>query len=187
MAVSGTVSVLQSALWPQGDARDPLGIWGGRLGLTGDASGGGLEALFIVPQARKSSYIYTCYAANLAVITGVPNTALNGALRLFTNWPPADPLVGVRPFNTNNIAIIQVDTNLFDPEGGARQGQLLQPNDRYLLLYEPRPSVAGDMQIAQMTLAVNTDLATYSFELYGYFWDRAALDAPGGLRHPGSN
>jgi succinate-acetate transporter protein len=42
------------------------------------------------------------------------------------------------------------------------------------------------MDILEMQRGNNLDLATYTFEAYGYFWDRAAMETPGGPRHPGS-
>ncbi|MGR3295936.1 MAG: hypothetical protein ACUZ8A_06880, partial [Candidatus Bathyanammoxibius sp.] len=60
--------------------------------------------------------------------------------------------------------------------------------DRFLLLYDPRqPASLGNTNILELQLAVNTDLATYSFEAYGYYWDRSVMQTPGGPRHPGSS
>ena len=60
------------------------------------------------------------------------------------------------------------------------------PADRFLLLFDPRQQ-GGDVDIVEIEFGENRDLATYSFEGYGYFWDRSVLDAPGGPRHPGSS
>jgi len=194
VAITVTAPPVESPLWPQGDIRDPLGVWGFRLGVTGDASGNPISVGIEVPADKRSAYVYTMYSAQIAQLTGV----ITGSflkLRLLTNWPNVDPQAGVQAYASLILGILGGATDLNAPIAGPSSnsanpgGQsLIQPNDRFLLLFDPRqPASLGPMEIANLELQVNTNLATYSFEAYGYFWDRSVLQAPGGLRHPGAN
>ena len=185
MAIEEQATVIQTALWPQGDMRDPLGIWGCRLGVTGDASGGSIKVQFRVPALRKSSYIYTAYSVIGVQLTG---TATNVSIktRLLTNWPDVDIGVnGVQGYATAFAATIVQDGQFTSPTA-VPNTTLIREGDRFLLLFDPRPT-GGPLDIVELEWGENVDLATYSFEGYGYFWDRSVLNAPGGLRHPGSN
>jgi hypothetical protein len=77
------------------------------------------------------------------------------------------------------------NNNFTAPTGGVA-GQLVLPNDRFLLLFDPRPG-AGDLVIAEIKYSDNVDAMTTIMELYGYYWDRSVLQAPGGPRHPGAS
>ncbi len=186
MAISTSVDVVQAALWPQGDARDPLGVWGARLGITGDASGGGIKGNFRVPADRKSAYVYTVYSLTAVQLTGTPPTGQLVKSRILTNWPDFDPLAGVQSYSTASFANLVGLANLTAPTSGAREFDLTKPNDRFLLCFDPRP-IGGALDIVEIVWSENVDLATYSFEGYGYFWDRAVMNTPGGPRHPGSS
>ncbi len=184
MAIAVEVAVEQLNLWPQGDARDPLGVWGARLGVTGDATANAIKVGFIVPADRKAAYVYTCYSVNYSKLAGtVGVTAVK--VRLLTNWPNVDPIPGVQAYGTHVSAIATGSAEFTSPLIGLDR-PIIGPADRFLLLYDPR-AIAGDMTIVEIEENDNTDGDTYSFEAYGYFWDRAVMDAPGGPRHPGSN
>ncbi len=184
MAQTGSVAVQPSALWPQGDIRDPLGVWGFRLGFVGDASGGSIKMTATEATDRKAAYVYTCYALTIAGLTGnLIDTS--GKVRLLTNWPNVDPLAGVQAFSTLQRFLMNFSTNFTAPIL-APDTYVVEANERFLLLFDPRPS--GPLaDIVEMEIAANVDLATYSFEGYGYFWDRSVLNAPGGPRHPGAS
>ncbi len=185
MAINAFAQVIPTAMWPQGDIRDPLGVWGFREGVTGDASGNGIDVIAQVPAGLAAAYIYTCYTLTLAQLSGA--LAGNAVMsRLLTNWPDIDPASGVTGYGSA-LVLEQAGSGGFEnaPVAGVN-GPLVNPNDRFLLLFDPRPS-AGALDIVEMRLSANVDLATYSFEGYGYFWDRSVLNAPGGPRHPGSS
>lgn len=184
MAIAQEVAVEQLNLWPQGDARDPLGVWGARLGITGDASGGAIKVGFIVPAARKAAYVYTCYSVNFSKLTGTTNV-IAVKVRLLTNWPNVDPVPGVQAFGTHLSGNATGSAEFTSPIIGL-DTFVIGPNDRFLLLYDPR-TIGGDMTIVEIEQNDNTLNDTYSFEAYGYFWDRAVMDTPGGPRHPGSS
>jgi len=188
MAISVTVEPLESALWPQGDIRDPLGVWGFRRGVTGDASGGGVKVNCEVPAARRSAYVYTCYSLNWAQLTGTRDSQTVRS-RLLTNYPNIDPIPQVQGYATNTGSLTIGSANYTAPIQGVQAHQpLIQDVDRFVLLWDPRQqSTLGNLAIVEIEQSVNTDLATFSFEGYGYFWDRSVMQAPGGLRHPGSS
>lgn len=186
MSVTVIGDVVETQLWPQGDIRDPLGVWGSRTFLQGDATGGGNRCQITIPAERRSAYVYTCYHAQISALTGTPIGGSRLMCRLLTNWPniSADP--GVQGFSTNRHAKVNVDVVGFiqTPLSGIDEN-LLMPQDRFILLYDPRQQ--GDaIVIVELTLNDNVDLDTMSFEAYGYYWDRSVMDAPGGPRHPGS-
>jgi len=186
--VTGTVNVVETALWPQGDARDPLGVWGARTVLVGDASGGIIKAFIQVAQDRRRSRIYTAYSAQVSVVDASLNAATLVKLRLLTNWPDIDEVnPGVQGFGTFKYARIQVPANTTAPGRGALD-PLLNPQDRFILLFDPGVVDASNpMVIMEMELDANSDGADFAFEAYGYYWDRGVLSTPGGPRHPGSN
>lgn len=184
MAIAETVDVITNALWPQGDMRDPLGIWGFRHGITGDASGGTVKVTARASEDQNAAYLYTCYSVNIAQLTGA-DAAANIKCRLLTNWPNIDPQVGVQGYSTLRLTVWISDDAMTAPIGGPSEN-ILSPLDRFLLLFDPRPS-AGVLNLVELELDRNVLAETYAFEGYGYYWDRSVLNAPGGPRHPGAS
>jgi len=178
-------TVFETALWPQGDIRDPLGVWGSRLGVTGDATGGIITTTVRVAADKASAYVYTVYSANISKLTGASLAGVQGGIRLLTNWPNVDAQAGVQAYGSFKTFLFETFGGAGAPFAGANQ-PLIDPQDRFLLLWTPLAG-ATDIDIIEMKIDQNEDLATYSFESYGYFWDRSVMQAPGGLRHPGSN
>ncbi len=178
-----TSSIETSAIFTPEDLRDPLGVWGGRLGVTGTGTGG-IKVSFQVPAELKAAYVFTCYDATMASLTGTAGQP-NGKIRLLTNWPNIDPDAGVQGFSSLLVFAIALNTNFTSPIAGPNQ-EIIKPNQRLMILYDPRP-IGGDMPIIEMELGENILAATYSFECWGYFWDRAVMQVPGGLRHPGAS
>jgi len=185
MAIATNVDLLPAQGWPQGDARDPLGVWAARLGVTGDATGGSIKVGVNVPTGLRGAHIYTCYSINFAQLTGVV-TARNVKVRLLTNLPDADVLAGLQGFATLKIVNTATLTNVTPPILGIGGGQApaLEPLDRFILL---RTDVGTPLTIVEIEFGENVDASTYVFETYGYYWDRLVMQAPGGPRHPGSS
>jgi len=184
MAIAAEIEVVETALWPQGDVRDPLGVWGSRVLVTGDNTGGAIVVDIVVPANKAGAFVYTNYKTNQGQLSG-SLAATNHAVRLLTNWPDIDPLAGVQGFNTFRIEATRTESD-FPGQQSAPQSIMDSPNDRFLLLFDPRPA-AGKYSIVQLLWGENTNNATYAFEAYGYYWDRSVLNAPGGPRHPGSS
>jgi len=185
VAIAETAAPITQALWPQGDMRDPLGVWGFRHGVTGDASGGSVKVTIRVPAGLGAAYVYTCYSAHASKNTGTLGLTAS-KFRLLTNWPNVDPQAGVQAYATNFASNITGSSVNTPPVSGPLDHRMVGPNDRFLLLFDPRPTV-GAIDIAEYELGINTLAETYTFEAYGYYWDRSILQAPGGPRHPGSN
>jgi len=188
VAIQVTGEVLEAAQWPQGDARDPLGVWGCRVAATGDATGSSIKAFIQVPAERRRGHIYTCYSAQSGVtLAPAAETSTLIRIRLLTNWPDIDVLEGVQGYSTNQSVGVAKPLTAFFPVQGPLQN-LVSPNDRFVLLFDPS-NVDKDngMNIAEIERDANVDTNVYTFEAYGYYWDRAVLDAPGGPRHPGSS
>jgi len=185
MAITENGVIVAHQSWGQGDARDPLGVWGMRHGVTGDASGGGVKVIGSVPAGLAAAYVYTAYSAQIGQLTGAFTTT-PAKLRLLTNWPNLSPVPGVQGYASLQVVNIAGDANFTSPLIGPFDGEFIKPNDRFILLYDPRPS-AGQLDILEFEFGDNTNLATYSFEAYGYFWDRSVMNAPGGPRFPGSS
>lgn len=184
MAIAQAVEVIETALWPQGDARDPLGVWGARALLTADATGGGIKITMEVPAGKRASFVYTCYGANITQLTGTL-AGSNLKTRLLTNWPNIDPQAGVQAFSTFIRTEIQGDAEFTAPIAGNADFHNMGPNDRFLLLFDPR-AISTAMAIVEMEIGENVDGLTYGAEAYGYYWDRQILNTPGGPRHPGA-
>ncbi len=186
--VSGVATVFPAQMWPQGDARDPLGVWGGRVTVTGDGTGGGTKAFFDVPEARRSAHVFTCYAVTIAQIVGTPTTP-RAKLRLLTNWPDVDPVAQVQGFATFQVSTIEANANFSVPTSGLGKdgiGNWPGSHDRFILLLDPRQGISEDLTIVEMELGENILNNQWVFEAYGYYWDRGVLNTPGGPRHPGS-
>lgn len=184
MAIDVDSQILATALWPQGDIRDPLGIWGSRLIVVGDASGGQIRVGVVAAAERNAQYVYTIYSVNISKLTGTSTTAAC-RLRILTSWPDISPgVAGVQAYASNLNAAQQ--GNFTISPTNALDRPLVQPQDRFLLCFDPRPS-AGVLTIAELRINDNVLTDTYAFEAYGYYWDRSVLGAPGGPRHPGAN
>jgi hypothetical protein len=188
MAILNTIDVVQTALWPQHDIRDPLGVWGGRNIFGGDATGGSYKIQIQVPADQRRAYVYTCYSVNSVQTGGADNVATLVKCRLLTNWPDVDPVtIGVQGYSTWSTATIPALTGFTVPHSGPST-PLVAPQDRFLLLFDPSITGAGlPLVLVEVERNANTDSSQYSTEAWGYFWDRSVLDAPGGPRHPGSS
>lgn len=187
MAIVENVALLATQTWPQGDKRSPLGIWGARRGITGDASGGSIKTTIQTPNDQGASYVYNVEAVTIAVLNVVQVVSTLLKCRLLTNWPNVDPQAGVQGYATLRISNVGGSANFSEPLAGeaANGAPLLRTNDRYLLLYDPRPA-AGDFTIIELEISENVLNTVHAFEAYGYFWDRSVLQAPGGPRFMGS-
>jgi len=183
MAITGAIDLIASALWPQGDVRDPLGIWGARGSITGDASAGSIKVTIQVPAGLAAAYIYTAYQATITLTTGTSGNPAK--IRLLTNWPDVDTTQGVQGFGSVKVISMATSADFTAPTSGPL-APLVSPLDRFLLLFDPRPS-AGVLELMELEIGENVLNDVYAFEAYGYFWDRSVLQAPGGLRHPGSS
>jgi len=185
MGVTTAVEPLQWELFPQGDERDPLGVWGFRQGFIGDGTGS-VKAIVRVPAAKKAAYIYTVYGLTLVQLTGTPAAGTVAKSRILTNWPDVDPTAGVQAYATARYALLLGSVgSLSAPQFGPDR-PLVEAIDRFILMYDPR-SISGDMDIIELELSDNVLNATYSMEGWGYVWDRAVMAAPGGPRHPGAS
>lgn len=182
-----TVAIITNAIFTPRDLRDPLGVWGTRLGITGDETGGSIKVLIQVPAEQRAAYVYTCYSVNFSILTGSGQNQQGLKVRLLTNWPNIDPIEGVQGYSTFRQGNVNTDANYTSPIAGIGQiqSEYITPLDRFILLYDPRP-LNTVMTIVEMELGFNTLAETYSVEVYGYYWDRAVMDTPGGLRHPGT-
>lgn len=188
MTVLETVEVLTAQLFQQGDERDPLGIWGARKAIVGNTDADSLVGVtVIVPAAIKAAYVFAVYGLNLNIIStptlGLPFQA---KVRLLTNWPNIDPDAGVQGFSTFRLYDMDGSFNFTAPISTVNT-PLLEVNDRFMLLYDPRSQGTAPLSIIEMFIQDNTNTAVYAFEAYGYFWDRSVIQAPGGPRHPGAS
>lgn len=172
-------------IFKQGDVRDPLGVWASRVTAVGDGTGvGSVQADIGLPQSRRAGQILTCYGVTGAHGAGVLSSTEFGC-RLLTNWPSGDS-PGVQGFSTNRATLISL---IAPTAAGARAAQLspvLDPQSRFILLFDPRPGVPGRINFIQLWFDQNEGVVNYFFEAWGYWWNRDVLEAPGGPRHPGS-
>ncbi len=183
MALVISQDLIATQLWPQGDIRDPLGVWGARVAATGVAGGDEIKVFIDIPIAQAGAFVFTCYSAIIAQLSGTINT--NTMCRLLSNWPNIDPAAGVQGYSTNFSGGLNGPFTTA-PTGGPSVVRYIGPNDRFILLFDPR-SRPVKTTIVELKIATQIDTAGYSFEAYGYYWDRSVLQAPGGPRHPGSS
>lgn len=188
MAITVLSTILNHNIFFQRDARDPLGVWVTREGVTGDATGGSIKVGVNIPVGRDSGRIYTCYSVNIAKLTGI-DAASAGKVRLLTNFPDADPSVGVQGYASARRVTINAGTGLTPPITMIDAADIgVTPQERFLLLFGPvltEDEEPGGVNIVELEINENENLATYTFEAWGYYWDRQVLYVPGGPRHPG--
>jgi len=183
MAVLGTVEVLATQTWQQGDIRDPLGIWGFRTQITGTGDGGGMKVNVLTPTGQGASYVYTAYSAIITQVGG-PVLIIRAKIRLLTNWPNVDPQAGVQAYAVAHTVPLNGSGNFTLPQLMPDR-PLVDPNDRFILLYDPRPA-SGQLTIMELEINSNVTDDVFSYEGWGYFWDRSVMNSPGGPRHPGA-
>ena len=186
MSISETQEVFTSQQWPQGDIRDPLGVWGGRNSIVGDGGDDFVKTDFLVPAERKAAFVYTCYSANASGLTTLTTTAFTSRIRLLTNWPNITLEAGVQGYGNNQGVEMITTTQSSQPQSSIRQ-PLVNAHDRFILLYDPRAQGTIPITIVSLEINANTLNDQYIFEVYGYYWDRSVLQAPGGPRHPGAS
>jgi len=190
MTVTGSAAPIETQTWPQLDKRDPLGIWGVRGAIVGDASGGKIEFTISVAADKRSAFVYNFLDINLTQVGGLTSgDAVR--IRILTNWPNIDPQAGVQAYSTAVFGLIEGDNDFGDPiqvpRANGSATPFLATNQRFLLCYDPRSDQAlGTLDICQMTVGNNGGVTdTYVFEAYGLYWDRSVMQAPGGPRFPG--
>jgi len=190
MAIVSTMVPFESQMWPQGDIRDPLGVWGSRVSVTGDATGDTIKVTVDVPAARRAAYVYTHLSCEITQLTGAV-VAASAKVRILSGWPNTDAQAGVNAYSmAKQVAMSGSDTYTAPfgmPNMQSAPGGWILPNERYILCFDPRPGVNTDLAILELELLQNTNLLVYAFQAYGYYWDRSVMQAPGGPRHPGAN
>lgn len=183
MAIAEEVDIQHFNILRQRDARDPLGIWVARLGVTGDATGGSIKVGINVPAANRAAHVYFCYDVNFATLTITFNNALT-KVRLLTNWPDADPsVVGIQGYGSLGVYATAADAQFTAPTVGFTI-PVIGAAQRFIPLWT---TIGSGLTIVEIEHGDNVDTATYSFECFGYYFDHAVRDAPGGPRHPGSD
>jgi len=182
MSVTITLEVVETGMWPQRDARDPLGIWGARAVSTGDATGGITIANVNVLAALRRAHVYSLYGA-VSEDTGGVAVGSEMSLRILTGWPNIDSTaLGIGFYGQTTIVALDALSLL----NNAPIGQLVSDIDKFKLIFDPHSAASGDLRILAMVRNDNVDGETVRWEVYGYFWDRAILNTPGGPRWPGS-
>lgn len=187
MAVAETVELLATQTWQQLDIRDPLGLWGARHRIVGTGDGGSVKTTILTPTGEGSAFVYQCMAVNVAILDVVQIVDTVVKCRLLCNWPNFDSQIGVQSFATARFSNLAGSSNFTQPVAGTSVtgAALINPNDRFILLYDPRPA-AGQLSIIELEISDNILNTDYTFEAYGYYWDRSVMNAPGGPRHPSS-
>lgn len=184
MSILNRVNPIESELWPQRDARDPLGIFGWRLTIPTDASGGSVKCSVDIEAGKRHAFVWKIFDMVIAQITGGA-LATNAKLRILTNWPNIDPQPGIQAYSTLWVGSMGGNNSLTPPNTGIFDVSPLNGQQKDILIYDPS-TTAGIMPIAEQEV-VNTDGLTYSFEGYGYYWDRSVMNTPGGPRNPGTS
>jgi len=182
VTVTVLIPVQESSILRRRDLRDPLGVWTARGAGVGDGGGGVVLAQFVVPADRRAAHVYTCYAVTVVELAIAVVQATQVSARLLTNWPVTET-TGITGFSV-------VNTRVADNDGvfpASPQGELIPPSWRYILLFDPRADPTSAITLVEAWPNDNTTDETYVFEVWGYYWDRNVLDAPGGPRHPGSD
>lgn len=181
MTVTGNIDILESATLRRGDLRDPLGIWAFRGSVVGDVTSGIAKAFIGLPGGRRAAHVYNViFVSTSADLAGTSTHTV----RILTNWPPADApgINGASFIRTTEVGSAGIGAG-FEAVGFR---PLIDPQMSRILMFDPRPDPLTRINILEMWLSQQVDLALHSFEGWGYFWDRGVMDIPGGPRFPGS-
>lgn len=185
MSVLGTIDVLESELWPQRDARDPLGLFGWRVTQAGDGTGGGNKVIVEIASSRRHAYVYKIYDMVIAQTVGAV-ASRTAKVRILTNWPNIDLEPGIQSYGSLWVGEHSgTSAGLTVPQSGFFRQTPFAGNYKDLLIFDPSTQT-GPMAIAELEIA-NVDVTTFSFEGYGYYWDRSVMGTPGGPRNPGTS
>lgn len=173
-------------MWPQGDIRDPLGVWGAIVELTADGTGGEHLITVVTELDRAAAYVYTVLDAHIDQNSGVANGDAT-MFRIHTNWPNIQVAGNVVAYTPARFSLFLGAGFTTSPTHGiVADHQLVTPNQRFLPIWDPR-GLTSVLTILTFKMTNTPDLATFTVAAYGYFWDRSVMSAPGGLRHPGSS
>jgi len=186
MSVVIALDAVESGVFKQQDARDPVGLWGAQGNLTGDATGGQVGARIQIPAAKRRNAVYTIYDASTANTGGATDTATAVAVRIFTGWPDINLEAGIQTHETIRFVQLEPDGGFIPPVFGPRE-PLITPNQRFMLIFTPSVQFATTAFVMLIIdRAANVNNALYQFSAWGYYWNRDVLGVPGGPRHPGS-
>lgn len=185
MTVLAAVNVVETGLWPQGDKRDPLGIFGWRVQATGDGTGGSIVTTVSVPAAQRHAYVYCIYNMTIHQTAGAVQN-VGAQIRVLFNWPNIDVQAGIQAYDALYGGTMNGTSDFADPDASFNfDTSPFLDNLRFMPIFDPTVQ-GGDMPIVIQQVQ-QTDLIPYAFQGYGYYWDRSVMQAPGGLRHPGSS
>jgi len=181
MSIASFVALLATQMYPQGDVRDPLGVWGFRTAVTGDATGGEIKVIVQTPEGQAAAYVYTVYDLLISQTSGAGGLS-EAKVRILSNWPNIDNQAGVQAYSTGLGFLVQQASGGISQPSALPRGGLISRNQRKILLFDPRQS-PDPIDIVEMAVG-NFDTRQMSFEGYGYYYDRSVMQAPGGPRHP---
>ncbi len=181
MAITTLKDILASGLIFQGDARDPLGIWGGATSQVNSGSGGSTRITFRVGTTDSNlSSVFAISGLSVLQESGTPRSDLV-KFRMFTNWPSVDFQAAITPFNSAHAAVF-VGSTLFTGGVAVAPFNDTVPAIRGLLSWDPR-GLSQPLLLCEFEMA-NISGTTVLVSVQGYFWDRAVLNTPGGPRFP---
>ena len=184
MALVGLANVTQTQLWPQRDARDPLGVWGGLSVVTGDVSGAPITLFIQASSEIRAAYVYNIVSCGFQKVAGTAG-AFSIRRRIITHWPDINLDPGIVAFEDIIVGITRGVDGIGDPETAGDRPWIVSPEDK-MLIFDPRSS-PNNMTIVEFAINDNENTITYRAQAYGYFWDRSVMETPGGPRFPGSS
>jgi len=186
MSITIEKDCLVTGVWKQGDIRDPIGIFGGVTSITGNGDGTFIRvSMRIDSEDAFLSGLFAIYDATILQTLGSVQS-VDVLYRIFSNWPNIDQQPGITPFNSG-IVRNMVGSNSWVSPRAAPDAPLVQPLDRFRLIWDPRHLAPQNMLLCEWFINMPVAPVAYQFSVYGYFWDRSVLNAPGGPRHPGSS
>jgi len=186
MTVQGSFPVIETGLFKHQDARDPIGVWGAQGNITGDASGGQIQAFIQIPADKRRNRVYTVYDCQSQNSGGTLDTGTAAKIRIFLGWPDINLAGGIQAHET--ILFVQLEpAGGFNPPFTGPRRSMVDPNHRFLLIFDPSVQFANDaFTMISVERDANVNGSIYQTSAWGYYWDRAVFDVPGGPRHPGS-
>lgn len=175
MSISNFITVLQVPYGNPGSLGEPLGIWTGRSSVTGDASGGFLQIIFVpqntvtTPTLDDQRLQYVWFLDAAGIISDAAGAG-NMMSRLQTHWARPNSAL------TNPLDMMKVVDSLSDGQNNAPVEPLVPSAwQRTPIFFDTQELAAGSITLVELQIENNVDLSNNTFSAYGRYYDKQIL------------
>lgn len=179
MSISSDIIVLQVPYGNPGSLGEPLGIWTGRVSVTGDASGGFIQIRFepqnptTTPTLDDQRRQYVWFIDAAGIISDAAGAG-NMMSRIQTHWARSNTAL------TNPLDMPKVVDSLSDGQNNAPVEPLIPDAwQRIPLFWDTQELLSGVNTLVELQIENNVDLSNNTFSAYGRYYDKQILSNRG--------